>query len=74
LQARAGESLLKLINDIKEYLIINDFDSVDTALSTAEAALLKTQNELTSRLATQRAQLAADVAALDAQLLHNRQL
>lgn len=30
---RAGESLMKLVSDIKQYLILNDFPSVNEAIS-----------------------------------------
>lgn len=30
---RAGESLMKLVSDIKQYLILNDFPSVNEAIT-----------------------------------------
>ena len=30
---RAGESLMKLVSDLKQYLILNDFPSVNDAIS-----------------------------------------
>jgi hypothetical protein len=33
LQVRASESLMKLISDIKQYLILNDFPSVNEAIA-----------------------------------------
>jgi mediator of RNA polymerase II transcription subunit 22 len=30
---RAGESLMKLVSDLKQYLILNDFPSVNEAIS-----------------------------------------
>jgi mediator of RNA polymerase II transcription subunit 22 len=33
MKVRASESLMKLISDIKQYLILNDFPSVNEAIS-----------------------------------------
>ena len=30
---RAGESLMKLVSDLKQYLILNDFPSVNEAIA-----------------------------------------
>ncbi|CAH2068413.1 unnamed protein product, partial [Iphiclides podalirius] len=41
---RAGESLMKLVSDIKQYLILNDFPSVNEAI-TQNSKLFRTKQQ-----------------------------
>merc|ERR1719249_289169 len=47
---RAGESLMKLISDIKQYLILNDFPSVNEAITYNSKLFLGIQEQCDKRL------------------------
>lgn len=48
-QVRAGESLMKLISDIKQYLILNDFPSVNEAIAANSKMFLGLQTSADCR-------------------------
>lgn len=62
---RAGESLLKLLSDIKQFLVLNDFHSVNDAISNSSAIYRNTQLDRDSKLMNLRDELAADLYDLE---------
>jgi len=65
LQVRAGESLIKLISDIKQFLILNDFPSVNEAIAHNSKMFLNLQESCDSKLTTLRDEMAADLYELE---------
>lgn len=64
-QVRAGESLMKLISDIKQYLILNDFPSVNDAIASNSKLFRTKQQECDQKLMTLRDDMAADLYDLE---------
>ena len=64
-QVRAGESLMKLISDIKQYLILNDFPSVNEAIAHNSKTFLDLQETCDRKLTTLRDELATDLYELE---------
>merc|ERR1712241_94088 len=62
---RAGESLMKLISDIKQYLILNDFPSVNEAIAHNSKMFLDLQEACDRKLTTLRDELATDLYELE---------
>jgi len=62
---RAGESLMKLISDIKQYLILNDFPSVNEAITYNSKLFLGIQEQCDKRLTLLRDELATDLIELE---------
>lgn len=62
---RAGESLMKLVSDIKQYLILNDFPSVNEAITQNSKLFRGKQAECDSKLASLRDDMAADLYDLE---------
>ncbi|XP_059483985.1 mediator of RNA polymerase II transcription subunit 22 [Neocloeon triangulifer] len=62
---RAGESLMKLISDIKQYLILNDFPSVNEAIASNSKLFRTKQGECDQKLMTLRDDMAADLYDLE---------
>ncbi|CAB3376086.1 Hypothetical predicted protein [Cloeon dipterum] len=62
---RAGESLMKLISDIKQYLILNDFPSVNEAIASNSKLFRTKQVECDQKLMTLRDDMAADLYDLE---------
>ncbi|CAD6241163.1 GSCOCG00009185001-RA-CDS [Cotesia congregata] len=62
---RAGESLMKLVSDIKQYLILNDFPSVNEAIATNSKLFRQKQAECDQKLASLRDDMAADLYDLE---------
>lgn len=62
---RAGESLMKLISDIKQYLILNDFPSVNEAIAHNSKVFLNLQETSDCKLTTLRDDLATDLYELE---------
>ncbi len=62
---RAGESLLKLVSDIKQFLILNDFHSVNEAINANRNHSRNVQNECDSNLLKLRDEMAADLHELE---------
>ena len=65
LKVRAGESLMKLISEIKQYLILNDFPSVNEAIAHNSKMFLSLQETCDCKLTTLRDELAADLYELE---------
>lgn len=62
---RAGESLMKLVSDIKQYLILNDFHSVNEAITANSQLFRSTQVDCDKKLMTLRDEMAADLYDLE---------
>ncbi|KAL4218627.1 Mediator of RNA polymerase II transcription subunit 22 [Mactra antiquata] len=62
---RAGESLMKLVSDLKIFLILNDFPSVNESISNKTQLYKHLQNELDAKLLSLRDELASDLYELE---------
>ncbi|CAD7087476.1 unnamed protein product [Hermetia illucens] len=62
---RAGESLMKLVSDIKQYLILNDFHSVNEAITANSQLFRSTQVDCDKKLTTLRDEMALDLYDLE---------
>ena len=58
MQVRAGESLMKLVSDMKEFLILNDFPSVNTSISERSNILQEITNNTDHQLLAIKQELA----------------
>lgn len=65
LSVRAGESLMKLVSDIKQYLILNDFPSVNEAIAQNSKLFRTKQQECDQKLMSLRDDIAADLYDLE---------
>lgn len=65
LLVRAGESLMKLVSDIKQYLILNDFHSVNDAITANSQLFRSTQSECDKKLMNLREAAAIDLYDLE---------
>ncbi|XP_078107716.1 mediator of RNA polymerase II transcription subunit 22 isoform X1 [Sander vitreus] len=64
-QVRAGESLMKLVSDLKQFLILNDFPSVNDAISLQNQQLRSLQDECDKKLTSLRDEIAIDLYELE---------
>lgn len=62
---RAGESLMKLVADLKQYLILNDFHSVNEAITSNSSLFRATQIECDKKLMKLRDEMAMDLYDLE---------
>ncbi|XP_013395678.1 mediator of RNA polymerase II transcription subunit 22 [Lingula anatina] len=62
---RAGESLMKLVSDIKQFLILNDFTSVNEAITKNSQVYKQAQTECDNKLLLLRDDMAADLYELE---------
>ncbi|KAK7164667.1 hypothetical protein R3I94_003148 [Phoxinus phoxinus] len=62
---RAGESLMKLVSDLKQFLILNDFPSVNEAISLRNQQLRTLQEECDKKLISLRDEIAIDLYELE---------
>nr|XP_042913953.1 mediator of RNA polymerase II transcription subunit 22-like [Parasteatoda tepidariorum] len=62
---RAAESLMKLISDIKQYLILNDFPSVNEAISQKTKMCRAVQDSIDSKLTNLRDDMASELYDLE---------
>ncbi|XP_041855112.1 mediator of RNA polymerase II transcription subunit 22 isoform X3 [Melanotaenia boesemani] len=62
---RAGESLMKLVSDLKQFLILNDFPSVNDAISLQNQQLRALQEECDKKLTSLRDEIAVDLYELE---------
>lgn len=62
---RAGESLLKLVSDIKQFLVLNDFHSVNDAISNSSAIYINTKQDRDAKMMTLRDELSGDLYDLE---------
>lgn len=62
---RAGESLMKLVSDLKQFLILNDFPSVNEAIVQNTNLYKHMQNDCDTKLLTLRDDIAAELYELE---------
>ncbi|EDO47193.1 predicted protein [Nematostella vectensis] len=62
---RAGESLMKLVSDIKEFLILNDFPSVNESIAERTRRLQAIQNHTDSQLTALKEDMATTLYGLE---------
>ncbi|XP_067294755.1 mediator of RNA polymerase II transcription subunit 22 isoform X1 [Pseudorasbora parva] len=62
---RAGESLMKLVSDLKQFLILNDFPSVNEAITLRNQQLRTLQEECDKKLISLRDEIAIDLYELE---------
>eukprot|EP00794_Sanderia_malayensis_P015648 gene15648-17227_t len=61
----AGESLMKLVSDMKEFLILNDFTSVNTSISQSLAKLREIDNLTEEGLCALKDSLSSDLLDIE---------
>ncbi|MEE6505333.1 hypothetical protein FKM82_005499 [Ascaphus truei] len=64
-RVRAGESLMKLVSDLKQFLILNDFPSVNEAINQRNQQLRGLQDECDKKLIALRDEIAVDLYELE---------
>ena len=62
---RAGESLMKLVSDIKQFLILNEFISVNEAIANKTTMFRRMQTDFDLRLLSLRDDMASDLYELE---------
>ncbi|KAM8934631.1 mediator of RNA polymerase II transcription subunit 22 [Pelodytes ibericus] len=62
---RAGESLMRLVSDLKQFLILNDFPSVNEAINQRSQQLRGLQDECDKKLIALRDEIAIDLYELE---------
>ncbi|XP_071097516.1 mediator of RNA polymerase II transcription subunit 22-like [Haliotis cracherodii] len=62
---RAGESLMKLVSDLKQFLILNDFPSVNESISQNTQLYKHMQSEVDAKLMVLRDEMATDLYELE---------
>ncbi|XP_034649652.1 mediator of RNA polymerase II transcription subunit 22 isoform X2 [Trachemys scripta elegans] len=62
---RAGESLMKLVSDLKQFLILNDFPSVNEAINQRNQQLRGVQEECDKKLISLRDEISVDLYELE---------
>lgn len=71
-QVRAGESLMKLVSDLKQFLILNDFPSVNEAIDQRNQQLRALQEECDRKLITLRDEISIDLYELEEEYYSSR--
>jgi mediator of RNA polymerase II transcription subunit 22 len=69
---RAGESLMKLVSDIKQFLVLNDFHSVNDAISSSSQLYRNTQQDRDMKLMNLRDEMAVDLFDLEQEYYSGR--
>lgn len=69
---RAGESLMKLVSDLKQFLILNDFPSVNDAITLQNQQLRSLQDECDKKLTSLRDEIAIDLYELEEEYYSSR--
>lgn len=69
---RAGESLMKLVSDLKQFLILNDFPSVNEAIDQRNQQLRALQDECDRKLITLRDEISIDLYELEEEYYSSR--
>ncbi len=62
---RAGEALMKLVSDLKQFLILNDFPSVNESISQNTQLYKHMQSEVDGKLMALRDEMATDLYELE---------
>uniref|UniRef100_A0A8D0TYM2 Mediator of RNA polymerase II transcription subunit 22 n=1 Tax=Sus scrofa TaxID=9823 RepID=A0A8D0TYM2_PIG len=71
---RAGESLMKLVSDLKQFLILNDFPSVNEAVDQRNQQLRALQEECDRKLIALRDEVSIDLYELEEEYYSSRAL
>ncbi|XP_017368630.1 mediator of RNA polymerase II transcription subunit 22 [Cebus imitator] len=71
-KVRAGESLMKLVSDLKQFLILNDFPSVNEAIDQRNQQLRALQEECDRKLITLRDEISIDLYELEEEYYSSR--
>ncbi|XP_040261187.1 mediator of RNA polymerase II transcription subunit 22 isoform X2 [Bufo bufo] len=69
---RAGESLMRLVSDLKQYLILNDFPSVNEAINQRNQQLRALQEDCDKKLISLRDEIAIDLYELEEEYYSSR--
>ncbi|XP_069871123.1 mediator of RNA polymerase II transcription subunit 22 isoform X3 [Dipodomys merriami] len=69
---RAGESLMKLVSDLKQFLILNDFPSVNEAIDQRSQQLRALQEECDRKLVALRDEVSIDLYELEEEYYSSR--
>ncbi|XP_034871409.1 mediator of RNA polymerase II transcription subunit 22 isoform X2 [Mirounga angustirostris] len=69
---RAGESLMKLVSDLKQFLILNDFPSVNEAIDQRNQQLRALQEECDRKLIALRDEISIDLYELEEEYYSSR--
>ncbi|KAM9294126.1 mediator of RNA polymerase II transcription subunit 22 [Gastrophryne carolinensis] len=69
---RAGESLMRLVSDLKQYLILNDFPSVNESINQRAQQLRGLQDECDKKLISLRDEMAIDLYELEEEYYSSR--
>nr|KAF6314952.1 mediator complex subunit 22 [Myotis myotis] len=69
---RAGESLMKLVSDLKQFLILNDFPSVNEAIDQRNQQLRALQEECDRKLTALRDEVSIDLYELEEEYYSSR--
>lgn len=69
---RAGESLMKLVSDIKQFLVLNDFHSVNDAITNSSQLYRSTQQDRDMKLMNLRDEMAVDLFDLEQEYYSGR--
>ncbi|XP_034520683.1 mediator of RNA polymerase II transcription subunit 22 isoform X2 [Ailuropoda melanoleuca] len=70
---RAGESLMKLVSDLKQFLILNDFPSVNEAIDQRNQQLRALQEECDRKLIALRDEISIDLYELEEEYYSSRE-
>ncbi|XP_040488080.1 mediator of RNA polymerase II transcription subunit 22 isoform X2 [Ursus maritimus] len=71
-KVRAGESLMKLVSDLKQFLILNDFPSVNEAIDQRNQQLRALQEECDRKLIALRDEISIDLYELEEEYYSSR--
>lgn len=71
-KVRAGESLMKLVSDLKQFLILNDFPSVNEAINQRNQQLRSLQEECDKKLIALRDEISIDLYELEEEYYSSR--
>uniref|UniRef100_A0A8C2T2F4 Mediator of RNA polymerase II transcription subunit 22 n=1 Tax=Coturnix japonica TaxID=93934 RepID=A0A8C2T2F4_COTJA len=72
MHVRAGESLMKLVSDLKQFLILNDFPSVNEAINQRNQQLRSLQEECDKKLIALRDEISIDLYELEEEYYSSR--
>uniref|UniRef100_A0AC11AVD8 Mediator complex subunit 22 n=1 Tax=Ovis aries TaxID=9940 RepID=A0AC11AVD8_SHEEP len=72
MHVRAGESLMKLVSDLKQFLILNDFPSVNEAIDQRNQQLRALQEESDRKLIALRDEVSIDLYELEEEYYSSR--
>ena len=64
-QVRAGESLMKFVSDLKQFMILNDFPSVNDSIHKNTKACKTQQQDMDNKLTSLRDEMAMDLFELE---------